>query len=217
MPPNVVRIARSTLSGHLEVDGSLRDLYVLDADIDIWQRTVDGIVASEYEWEYRIDGRRAALPSIADVMSTGLDAIVFLQITAGRAAVNCHFFDDREVEFDVSPSDLADQSSLDDVLDFMSLVAAASGRSVRMTHENSPEALICEVRSAASVADGYPSWFVWPDRIDLRPEFGSEPVWSKSEPFYLDPYHLPIDRDLADDLLAWQREWWVDVHYGGEA
>ncbi len=189
---------RVSLSGHLELDGSLVDLYAFDANVAIWQRTIDAIVSSAFQWEFSVNGEAAPLVGIEELMHKRSEAGLLLQVTVGLATINCHFFDDGELEFDIDRREMSDQESFDGVLGFMDLVSSASGLPVRMTPENSPTNLITSCRPAGA---GDVEWFTWPREVELRPEFGSGPLWGSVEPYYLDP----LEVGLARDLDAWQQ------------
>src|SRR5438094_9223626 len=90
-----------------EWDGSLRDLYILDADVEVWQRVVDTLRSSEYPCCYRVDGNECPLPEdVEDIFKKRHEASFLLSIDAESILLNCHFFAEEEVEFDLDPREL---------------------------------------------------------------------------------------------------------------
>ena len=77
-----------------EWDGTLRDLYILDADVDIWQRIVDCLRSSEYPWCYRVrSDEEESLPSDVREMFKSWDVgSPLLSVAVDGITLNCHFF-----------------------------------------------------------------------------------------------------------------------------
>jgi len=59
---------------------------------------------------------------------------------------NTHFFTETEIEFDLDPGEVASQRELDAVLQFMHLLANATGRETILTPENQEDIAIFRVR-----------------------------------------------------------------------
>jgi hypothetical protein len=55
---------------------------------------------------------------------------------ASGVRLNCHFFDEQELEFDLDPSQVTGQVQLDGLLAFMRSLAAAVARTVLLSPEN---------------------------------------------------------------------------------
>lgn len=57
------------------------------------------------------------------------------------------FFTEEEIEFDLVPNRITSQEGLDRVLEFMRLVARATGKNAICTHENRADAVILEYQA----------------------------------------------------------------------
>jgi hypothetical protein len=118
-------------------DGSLRDIYVLNTELQHWDaaaRFIEGRYMLEFAGGWTgsqfPSGVARLFPKAADDPPTGLT------IEVGSVRVVCHFFTIDEIEFDVNPADVGDVSSLADLFGFMSGLAEAVGKDVLLTPEN---------------------------------------------------------------------------------
>ena len=122
----------------LRPDGSLRDIVVLDTTIDDWDRAyrfVGGLAASG---EAQLVPDPGPLPeTISEVFAlrTG-DNMPMLGINLGDVRLNCHFFGELEIEFDVRPNDVHTEARARSLLTFMHGLAQAVDRPVHLTEEN---------------------------------------------------------------------------------
>jgi hypothetical protein len=123
------------------VDGGLRDIYVFDATVDVWQNALDWLLHLGASGAVRLEPQPEALPrdagAILDMQGSGDPR---LRIYAGGVQINCHFFDRTEIEFDIDPREIDGPARARIVTDFMQGLATATGRAVHLTDENSPEA-----------------------------------------------------------------------------
>jgi hypothetical protein len=126
-----------------ERDGATRDIYVLDATTDDWNRVVEALRKREPPPAFFVDGEPAALPArIEDIMAIRPNASPFMRIDFEGLSLNCHFFDDEEIEFDLDPTDIDGPERLAVVVGFMTVLAEATGKPALLTHENVREAVI---------------------------------------------------------------------------
>jgi hypothetical protein len=128
------------------IDGSWRDIYVLNATRDDWKKWIAHVndtcrvsfVAENYEDEKAIDKINAGFIDYRwDEEHYTTCASVFLN----EVQVNCHFFMDNEIENDIDPKQV---KSLDDHLMIMSYMKAIStllGKEVILTEENCEDAI----------------------------------------------------------------------------
>lgn len=119
-----------------EPDGALRDIYVYGTTIDHWRTLFDALRAT-YVLEYSVDGTARPLPTIVDETFTTRDtASPSLHFRVGGILVACHFFTTTEIEFDISPREVASQAALNELLGFLRLVGDTLGRMVIMSYES---------------------------------------------------------------------------------
>ena len=141
-------------SGIYHVDGSWRDVYVLNATRDDWQRWIAHVnttykvsfIAENYEAGEATDKINAGfIDDRWDEEHYTACASVFLN----EVQVNCHFFMDNEIENDIDPKQV---KSLDDHLMIMSYMKAIStllGKEVILTKENCEDAIWIRVNGDA--------------------------------------------------------------------
>lgn len=123
-----------------EVDGSWRDIYVLDAsraDWKIWAEVVNAncqveFFDSDYISHSQIDF--ATLETYWD--SHGQDNMLSAHFFVGELLINCRFFRDDEVENDIDPSKIASYAVHQQLLDFLTRLSQALGKEVVLTAEN---------------------------------------------------------------------------------
>ena len=119
-----------------EPDGSLRDIYIKGVDLNDWQAFIDFLRGTEATLDYYVEGEPAELPaSIAEVV---IDQIHTHLLTIGLdgVAVNCHFFIPEEIELDLDPREIDNESKAMVVFRLMSTVGRTLNKQVILTPEN---------------------------------------------------------------------------------
>jgi len=117
-------------------DGSLRDVYVSGAEPKDWAVLFDLAMAAQCR--YLADGVVAPLPTV-DAIFRDRDVSHLLQIQAGRASVNCHFFIPDEIELDIDPREVVDDATHDAILSLLESLSCGTDKCVSLTAEDSPE------------------------------------------------------------------------------
>jgi hypothetical protein len=121
-------------------DGSLRDIYVLDVGLSGW-RGLWRLLKQATAWRitYQVDGNSVGLPDDVEVpLRLRPNAAALVSVFLGNVRFNSHFFDDGDIEFDLDPREVTDQTALDAVLTFMREVGQATSANVLLTPENMP-------------------------------------------------------------------------------
>lgn len=135
-------VAWDDVADWFEPDGSLLDVYVLDANETDWQRVIDLVRSRGWRFDYTVEGQSRPLPQqAADIFALRrAEATVTMHIwPAPNMLVNTHFFSDDEVEFDFDRTELQGQHHLDVLCRFMRSLGHQLGKPVRLTPENGPE------------------------------------------------------------------------------
>ncbi|MER5785496.1 hypothetical protein ABT104_27855 [Streptomyces mobaraensis] len=118
-----------------ELMAELPDLTVPGTSVEDWQAVFDLVGSSGWEWEFRVGGVAAPLPSAADVLSRPLDAdtaelhvrpvpdvtVIFRPMSAG------------EIDFDVDLRELQGQRGVDILCDFLRTIGRLRGKPVSMS------------------------------------------------------------------------------------
>jgi hypothetical protein len=131
-------VAWEQLKDAFKVDGSWRDIYVLETDLNVWERVLGwirglgatGVARLEYEPE-PVPKTVAEIMEARAVSSDGL-----LKIYIDGLQINCHFFGELQIEFDIDPREVKGPAEARVVLDFMRGLASAANDSVHLTEEN---------------------------------------------------------------------------------
>ena len=123
-----------------EVDGSWRDIYVLNATRADW-KTWAGFVNANYRVEFFDDeGTQhnqldfAAMEYLWD--SHGQANMLTAHCFVGALVVNCHFFRDDELENDLDPSKITSCAVHQQLMDYLTRLSLALGKGVVLTWEN---------------------------------------------------------------------------------
>jgi hypothetical protein len=132
------RVARD-----FEADGSLRDIYVLETSLDDWQKVVDALRGRWPSPVFTLDGEPATLPRrVEAIFDAPREQAALLSLAVGEARAACHFFVEDRIEFDIDPRQIAGPAQVEAVAEFMALLGRATGKTVVLTLENAPEAVI---------------------------------------------------------------------------
>jgi hypothetical protein len=131
-------------------DGGLRDIYVLEAQVQDWQVVLDAIRHFQPQPIYTLDGVAADLPNrVEQVFQRRLDASPMMSFRILDMTLNCHFFgsdqvehDSQLIEFDLDPREVSDSEHLHALIDFMRLLGNLTGKVVILTPENCIESPI---------------------------------------------------------------------------
>ena len=141
-------------------EGSWRDIYVLGASYDDWQRALDAIRATKLLSTFRVEDDGANAPTnVHDIFALRSTTTPLLSVLVCGVQLNCHFFCESEIEFDLDPREIRSQVEFDAVLQFMNTLCVATGKTTVMTPENVPEAPFIRVDPSGRVeyisTDGY--------------------------------------------------------------
>ncbi len=124
-------------------DGALRDIYVFGTDLSDWQRVLDALRTWQPLPNLVIGGQPAIMPDkVDDIFGEARQQGAMLAVEVSGARVNCHFFGEDEIEFDLDPREVVGTIQLEGFEQFMALLGRATGKSVVMTMENTRDAVI---------------------------------------------------------------------------
>jgi hypothetical protein len=141
-----------SFAGEFERDGTLRDIYVREVQIEHWEKAARFIVRRGYLIKFSGGWTQMTFPAdIAELFPPGPEnERTTLSIDVSGVLINCHFFAQDEMEFDLDPTDIIDSSRLNAVFEFMSGLANATGKEIVLTPENMPEVAIFRYHPGAN-------------------------------------------------------------------
>jgi hypothetical protein len=101
-------------------DGSLRDVYVLEANAEDWELVLKALGASSASVRYSVDGvEQPGPPSAQAAFAIHSVASPSLRVAVGGIEFACHFFTTDEIEFDFLPSEVNGPDRLESLLEFV--------------------------------------------------------------------------------------------------
>lgn len=119
-----------------EWDGSWRDIYVLDTNINDWQRLLDFLRESSYVTIYHGLIGPELPETMQEIIEIQKTSISTMSINIGETIVNCHFFLESEIEFDIDPRDIDNEAKLTEIFNFMQRIGNLLRKEVILTEEN---------------------------------------------------------------------------------
>ena len=140
-----------------EPDGSLRDIYVLDADLSDWQRVLD-ILRESYSLSYEVDGQASALPErVEEILNEWQEERApVARFSLGGIDLACHFFSPEEIEFDFRPEEVTGPEQLETLIRFLRQLSEITGKAAIVAPENFPESPILRYRPLSPEAEFLP-------------------------------------------------------------
>jgi hypothetical protein len=133
------------LKSAFAVDGSLRDLYILDTTVEDWQRLLDFLASSGYPTRLTEHDETAPLPRRADDIPWATeDGVAVLEVDIGGPVLLCHFFSVDEIEFDFEPGEVTSPAHLAALVVFMQRVSSKMRKPIRLSPENESEIALLE-------------------------------------------------------------------------
>ncbi len=118
-------------------DGSLRDIYVQNTSINDWDALLSGLKNYQPQLKIEWDNQFGQWPDNASVIfDESNEFVTTMKIDASGILINCHFFSKEEIEFDIDPKDVTEQSDLDALCEFMRMVGKVVEKPAILTPEN---------------------------------------------------------------------------------
>ena len=163
-PVQETRMDWDTVAVDFESDGGLRDIYVLDTTVADWQAAIDVLRNEVTGLIFNIGDETSELPIDATEIFYGARGEPIpvlnrsLYVPFGEGVLVCHFVGEYEIEFDLSPLDVNDET-LPQLVNFMRLLGKATGKPVLLTMENAQDLQI--MRFEPSMGDVIYTGPVW--------------------------------------------------------
>lgn len=127
-------------------DGSYRDIYVLNTNINDWRILLRRLI-DIFEHRFFIEGDEQSEIKfdIEDIFKLRNEKSIQLGILVNGKQLNTYFFDTEQIEFDISPSEIKDEQDIKDIIEFMEIINTATRKNVCLTPENSPETIVLRI------------------------------------------------------------------------
>jgi hypothetical protein len=99
-----------------------------------WQLLLDDL-AAKYVSVYSEDGVATSLPRATALWQKKNDKSLSLEVLLGGFTINCHFFDDSQVQFNLLPEDVDSLEKAETVFGFMKELSLLLHKEVLLTPE----------------------------------------------------------------------------------
>ena len=120
-----------------EYDGGLLDLYIMETDVQMWQKALNCLRTSPYPLTYTVEGEQAELPAdVEAIFRQRQEADAFLSIDINGIRVNCFFFVEEQIEFDIDPREINTEARFGYLCEFIQRMGHGLGRSMILTPES---------------------------------------------------------------------------------
>ena len=130
-------------------DGSLRDIYVHNTKKEDWQIWADFVnknyKTSFHIYETEVKEDKVDLSKIFDYWDGVHDNCSTASIYIDDIEINAHFFDDQEIENDISPKEIKSIEEHNKLVDYMIRLSNALNKKVILTPENEPNVVLISV------------------------------------------------------------------------
>ena len=135
---------------YLYSDGSWRDIYVFDTSRSDMNRFLNFVRPMLKEDSFSIDGEVSEVPtSYEEALKIRKEHACLLSIPVGASEINCHFFDDSELELDLVPEDYNNETQWKHLDLFLSELSKTLEKEVVLTPENQPDEIYIRYKTRA--------------------------------------------------------------------
>ncbi|WP_168452504.1 hypothetical protein [Sphingopyxis microcysteis] len=140
----------SSIAQDFEPAGGLRDIYILNASLPVWEDVWSLLTADPDLLEFWVDGDRTDPPSDLQKIFERRPFHGFLATyRLGTIGLNCHFFGAGEVELDLDPREVRSAADGELLERFLTQIGRATSQEVILTPENQRDSAIARYDPAA--------------------------------------------------------------------
>ncbi|MEK4733051.1 MULTISPECIES: protein export chaperone secb [unclassified Paenibacillus] len=126
-------------------DGSLRDIYVLDTDIQVWALIFDYLESDRINYRVTIDGLITKIRDIAELLRIKKEASIGITIEYSEIDICGYFYEGSVIEFDVSPIQINSEKKIDVLMNFLKDLSRKLNKTIIITPEMTMEELLVQV------------------------------------------------------------------------
>ncbi len=125
---------------------SLRDIYVKNTTISDWENLIK-LLNSKYILSFGIDKKQIDIEYIKRMFKdkTGEMPRQSASIYLKGVTVNCHFFIEEEIEFDLCAKEILSELEFNTLMDFMKSISLELGKEIILCDENDAECPIIKI------------------------------------------------------------------------
>ncbi|AIY14005.1 MULTISPECIES: hypothetical protein [Cellulophaga] len=125
-----------------KADGALRAIYILNSSISDWKKVI-AIINQKYHVNFRNSDEGNFTKKIDDRLIIDYltnrkktDETKLASILIGEIRLNCHFFQDDEIEFDINPKEINSIKDFELIESFMYDISETLGKEVILKYDD---------------------------------------------------------------------------------
>ncbi|KAF6615106.1 hypothetical protein J2W97_000326 [Paenibacillus jamilae] len=126
-------------------DGSLRDIYILDTDIQIWAIIFEYLESNEINYRVTIDGLITRIRDIAELLRIKKEASIGITIEYSEIDICGYFYEGSVIEFDISPIQIDSEKKIDILMNFLKSLSRKLNKTIIITPEMTMEEVLVRV------------------------------------------------------------------------
>jgi hypothetical protein len=132
-------------------DGSLRDIYVFETDINDWKKWAD-LVNEKYVVEF-FDAKtnstkdKIDFEAVRECWSDFDREVVTATVKLVTINIKCYFFGDSEIENDIDPGEFKTIEDHNNLLSYLKDISVSVDKDVFVTEENTPDSILISGKS----------------------------------------------------------------------
>jgi hypothetical protein len=126
----------------MKPDGSLRDIYVLDSNLLDWKNLLQSLKSAVIENRFNLNEDEVRLDEVnLEEHFSGESEwrLPSLKLFQDGVQLNCHFFTEDEIEFDLDPKEITGEKKASVIFEFMKFLSGSTGKDSILTPENAKE------------------------------------------------------------------------------
>lgn len=133
------------------LDGSYRDIYILNTTKEDWKVWAD-FVNSNYKTSFfihetQIREEKIDMNKVLDYWNGKFNNCSTASVFLGNIIVNAHFFDDEQIENDITPTEINSIEDHNRLIRYMTELSNVLQKNVFLTPENEPEIVLISVKN----------------------------------------------------------------------
>lgn len=131
-------INNELLNEIIKDDGSYRDIYIHQIDLGDWEKLLLLTTQSGWKVKFLKDNEEADLKhfSAEKIFQMKKDVCFLLSINLEGIIINCHFFDENEIELDFTPSQIHTLDQTHAIFEFIRILSKFFNKNVFLAPEN---------------------------------------------------------------------------------
>ncbi|MEK5374509.1 MULTISPECIES: protein export chaperone secb [Paenibacillus] len=132
-------------------DGSLRDIYILDTDIQVWALIFDHLKSNRINYRVTIDGLITRIRDIAELLRIKKEASIGITIEYSKIDICGHFYEGSVIEFDISPIQIDSEKKIDVLMNFLKDLSRNLNKTIIITPEMTIEEVLVRVEPKGKI------------------------------------------------------------------